>query len=355
MSSLVERCAREQPATLRRALRELPRTAAGLAARVAADVAGRGGAVRSVTLLGAGSSLNAALTAVDAFRAATGAPTAVHESVALGRGPAAPEPGPGDLLVAVSQSGASTATVAAAARAAAAGATAVLVTAGPAPAGVLRLDVACGPEDVGAKTKGYAHTVLALAALAAALGGQGLPPGSGALPGAVAALLADDGAVRATAAAAAAGAPLVLLSSGPDLGTVREGALKFSEITRLPARWSSGEEFLHGEHRTLTPATRLVVVSGPTADAARDRDLVRVLRRAAGHVLLVTGERRAGDHPGGTLVVPGDLPAGVFPVAAVVPLQLLALRAAAARGVDPDEAVLADLVREFGTKAAAAG
>lgn len=338
----VEASVREQPEVLARQLATLPAAVRDALAAAAVDRTSR------VLLVGSGTSHHASRLAASSFARPVRAlvPTdALHFPGDLVLGP--------DLLVVgVSQSGRSTGTRAVLDRARAAGAATLLVTGelsdGPHPA----LDIACGPEPAGAKTKGYTATVLALHLL-----GRALDPDDGddvhTVPDAVATAIADAAAPVAALVAAPAPTDVHVVTWGPWRPIADEGALKILETARVPAEVWDVEEFLHGPHRRLHPGSLLVVVGerGELADRA-DR-LARFVVETGGRALHVIA---GGTASAGAAEARIALPAAgdAARLAAVVPLQLLAVELTRARGLSPEEDVFPDFHGRLGSKAVSA-
>lgn len=126
-----------------------------------------------------------------------------------------------------------------------------------------------------------------------------------------------------------------LLSAGADSGTVRYGAAKFVELTRIPAWASDLEEFAHSQYWAM-PVTDLVVVVATdpmladlaSASCAALADLgVRCIAVDSEAAPVMTAARRC--------TLPA-LPATVAPLVSAVPLQALAYQLALASGLDPN-------------------
>jgi glucosamine--fructose-6-phosphate aminotransferase (isomerizing) len=188
-----------------------------------------------------------------------------------------------------------------------------------------------GPERSVAATKTYTAQLLAVALLASSLSrSRRFAEGLGALPDAVADTLGAEAAARRVAARLAAASRLVVLSRGLNYPTAHEIALKLKELALLDAEALSGADFRHGPIALAGPDLPAIVVSPPgTATEADLAELAAELRRRGSPVLLVGPAGR------GMLPVP-RLPELLSPIVAVVPGQLLALHAARARGLDPD-------------------
>ncbi|MFQ3622053.1 MAG: hypothetical protein SNJ73_00760 [Acetobacteraceae bacterium] len=125
-----------------------------------------------------------------------------------------------------------------------------------------------------------------------------------------------------------------LLSAGAHTGTVRYGAAKFAEITRIPAWAADLEEFAHSQYWAM-PLTDLVVVvasDGPLAKRAEETC------SALAQLGVTTLAIDAADAPVQTAtarVTLPPLPAELAPIVAAVPLQRLAHDLAESSGLDP--------------------
>lgn len=338
----------EQPEVLAHQRAVLP--AAVRAAVAAADA----GATTRVLLVGSGTSHHAARLA----RPSAARPArvlvpgdALHGDGDLGLGP--------DLLVVgVSQSGRSTGTRAVLDRARAAGSPTLLVTGDPGPAGPggpAVLDVACGPERVGPKTKGFTATVVALHLLLRMLddpAGASLA-GLDDLAARVRAVLADAASAVAAVCARPAPESVHVVTWGRWRPVADEGALKVLETARVPVDVWDVEEFLHGPHRRLGPGSLLVVVGDGDAPAVAAEALAAFVVEIGGRVLQVRTGGPPTDPPGTTgdrhvRVGVGDGPAA--PLVAVVALQLLAVALTTARGLTPEDDVHPGFHTRLGSK-----
>lgn len=338
----------EQPAVLADQHAVLP--AAVHAALAAADA----GATTRVLLVGSGTSHHAArLARTSAARPARALVPgdALHGEEDLGLGP--------DLLVVgVSQSGRSTGTRAVLDRARAAGSPTLLVTGDPVPAGPggpAVLDVGCGPERVGPKTKGFTATVVALHLLLRTLddpAGASLA-GLDDLPARVRAVLADAAPAADAVCARPAPDAVHVVTWGRWHPVADEGALKVLETARVPVDVWDVEEFLHGPHRRLGPGSLLVVVGDDDGPAAHAEALAAFVVEIGGRVLQVrTGAHRTVPHGAAAdrhaRVGVGDGPAA--PLVAAVALQLLAVALTCARGLTPEEDVHPGFHTRLGSK-----
>lgn len=238
----------------------------------------------------------------------------------------------GWLAVGVSQSGQTPEIVTVLERYGAAGATTVAITndrdSPLAATAHATLDTAAGAERAVPATKTVTSQFAAFAILAEALGGDPALPWD-ALPGATAAVLADDAPATAAAASIADDTTgLVAIARGLLLGAALEAALKVKETTGILAEGASAADFLHGPIAVVRRGLPVLTLSagGPTAtdvtafaDAARAR---------GGHVLSIS--------PSGDLPIPTTLGDGLSSITAIIRAQQLARAISLQRGIDPD-------------------
>lgn len=250
------------------------------------------------------------------------------------------------LVVAVSQSGRSTATLRSLAVARDRGARTVLVTGEPVRPGLadVVVDLRCGPEEVGAKTKGFTATI---ATLAAVLGGAEDLAG---IPERVAAALDTEPLVSAWARSLAPSVSVSITGSGPNLATAQEAALKILETARIPVEAVETEEFLHGPHRRLGPGLALVVLALDGPLLPRALALIDYAAPLVAGLLVVTDtDTPLPDRVTAVRLAPG-LPEELTPLPAIVPLQLLAVALTEHLGLSPEDAVLPDFHTRLASK-----
>lgn len=204
-------------------------------------------------------------------------------------------------------------------------------------------------EESSTHTASYTANLAALALIARAVGTPGsagrtvLDDGLARLPAVLTHLLDDQDAVRPTAAALAARGRLVLAGAGPNAVTAREGALKVKESSFLVAEGFELETILHGGLQPIEAGDVAVVIlaNGPAVE--RSLSVIRALDLIGARVLVVADAAVADQIPAsdgpayeGRVVIFDSLPEVLSPIAAAVPLQLLAAFAADLRGTNAD-------------------
>ena len=243
------------------------------------------------------------------------------------------------LLVAVSQSGVSPdllRTVEAARRG---GAVTLSVTNAPASplatAAELHIDLLAGPERAVAATKSYTAQLLALYLLIDALR-SGTGNAAACLPDAGEAVLARANPSMACQAARYRFAQrLVATGRGYAYPTAREAALKLMETSYVAGQAFSGADLLHGPLAMLdSQVPVLAIVPGGVAGAAMQPVLPRI--RQARADLFVVGAPAAMALADSGFALPDGIEEECSPLLEILPLQLLALHLAVARGENPD-------------------
>jgi glucosamine--fructose-6-phosphate aminotransferase (isomerizing) len=329
----------DQPACVERLLGRLPTDVSRLR-DLALDCTG-------VTLVARGSSDNAARYAQYLVPIRSGLPvtlatpslsTVYHRTPTLS----------GQLVVAISQSGRSTDIVSVLAAAREQGRPTVAITNDPQSplAGEADhvVDLAAGPERSVAATKTYTTSLVAVAALALALGPPSADSGAWAELERLPDLLRDALAIgeqpaRDTARTLHPASRAVAVGRGLNLSTAHETALKITELTGTQVVPYSPADLLHGPVGAVGPEVPLLLVAPDEAASSDVLALVPDLvgRGAAVHVLASAADGVApADGVATVVAIPADVPPWLSPVVAVVPGQLVARALAESRGVDVD-------------------
>jgi glutamine---fructose-6-phosphate transaminase (isomerizing) len=257
------------------------------------------------------------------------------------------DPGVGHALVlAISQSGASPDIVAVVEAARRQGAPTVALTNDPSSPLAERadwtLDLSAGPELAIAATKTYTASLLAVAALSAAMVEDPVERAAdqaavAAVPDALEAMLSLEPEMERIAAAHASADRLLVIARGYEYATAREWAIKIKELAHVFADPYSAADFEHGPVALIEPGVPVIAVvrDGPTA-AGLIEQLERLRDDLDAQLTIVS------DMPGAlglaawpvTVVLP---PAEwLAPIATIVAGQFHALYLTIARGLDPD-------------------
>ncbi len=284
-----------------------------------------------VVVTGCGSTHYLALTAASLLRAAGRRAWAVPASELLpDADPVMADPSRTALLV-FSRSGTTTETVLAVEQyRRLGGATVIAVTCHPdAPlaraADIVWVAAAAAERSV-AQTRSFSAMLLIAQAIAGAVGGAD-PSVLDKLPAHAERLLADARVPTSEIARDLAYTSFYFLASDPLFGVASEGMLKLKEMSLTSSEAYHSMEFRHGPMSMCDPSAVVVGLVSPER-ATHELAVLDDVRPMSGRVVTV-GDRAH-------LNVPGSLPRWARPVLYLMPLQLLALERALAKGLDPD-------------------
>jgi glucosamine--fructose-6-phosphate aminotransferase (isomerizing) len=199
------------------------------------------------------------------------------------------------------------------------------------------IELRAGAERSVAATKTYTAQLAIIAALAAHLGGdERRLTELRRLPEHVAATLAGTPPITQVAERYRYMRECVVIGRGFNYATAREVALKLKELTYVMADAYSSADFRHGPIATVEVGLPVLVIA-PEGRALEDvLDLVRELRSRGAELLVISNAAEALALARTPLPIPADLPEWLSPVVAVVPGQVLGLRLALAKDLDPD-------------------
>lgn len=128
---------------------------------------------------------------------------------------------------------------------------------------------------------------------------------------------------------------LFFIGKGADRITALEGALKFKEITyKMTDAYPAGE-LKHGPIALVDESSAVIAIATSPADKPRISAAVSELRARGAYVAAVSAVGDVGADA--TEILPPLTDAKLYPVAAVIPLQILALSTSCALGIDPDK------------------
>lgn len=200
------------------------------------------------------------------------------------------------------------------------------------------VELRMGREESIAATKTYTAELTVIAALAAQWSGQPSRVAElRALPGTVAQAL--DLAVGATGAIERFASPdrCAVIARGYNYATAFELALKLKELTYVNATAYSSADFRHGPIATIEPGFPVALIM-PSGAALPDMlDLCQELRRREADLAVISDDSRATGLGNVAVPLPRDVPEWLSPIVAIIPGQMMALRLALAKGLNPDE------------------
>ena len=250
------------------------------------------------------------------------------------------------LVLAISQSGESPDIVAVVEAARRQGAPTVALTNDPssplAEQADWTLDLSAGPERAIAATKTYTASLLAVAALSAAMTRDRAARAAdqaavATVPDALEAMLKLEPEMARIARAQAAADRLLVIARGYEYATAREWAIKIKELARVFADPYSAADFQHGPVALVEPGVPVLAIvrDGPTAAGLTEQlvDLRDDLDAQLTVVSDVPAALAAATWPVAVARPPAEW---LAPIATIVAGQLHALHLTIARGLDPD-------------------
>jgi len=184
-------------------------------------------------------------------------------------------------------------------------------------------------------TATYTATLAALLGIAAGAAGASDAPLAAGFAAAAAAQAAAIGQRDAVASLARAPSGIRFLSAGAERGTAEYGAAKCVELCRVPVWAGDLEEFAHSQYWSMPASDLVVVIATEPALARYASDACAALAELAATTFAVDSADAPVAGASGCVTLPA-IPAGFAPLAAAVPLQLLAHAVATATGFDPD-------------------
>lgn len=246
------------------------------------------------------------------------------------------------LVIAISQSGASPDTIAVIEAARRQGALTVALTNEPSSPLAMAADwtiaLSAGPELAIAATKTYTASLLAVAALSAALTGDAADRAAvEATPEALNAMLALEPQMADAARAHAAADRALIIARGYEYATAREWSIKIKELAHVFADPYSAADFAHGPVALVEAGVPLIAVvrDGPAA-AGLVEQLERLRAELEPNLTVLSDRPDALALATRPVLLPPAPAEWVAPIATIVAGQLHAMHLALARGKDPD-------------------
>jgi glucosamine--fructose-6-phosphate aminotransferase (isomerizing) len=307
-------------------------------------------AIDRVWITACGTAYHAGLIGQEIFRRVLRLPTNVEYAHELRY--ADPIIGPNELTIAVSQSGETADTLAAARLAVEKGSRMLSIT-NVVGSTLSRyaddiLYTRAGPEISVASTKAYMAMLIAQYLLALRIGAARgtvdnelagrVSHGLHLLPAAIEEVLRREDSVVAAAESMVDADDVYFIGRGLDYAIAMEGSLKLKEISYLHSEAMPAGELKHGTLALITDGVPVVVMLTQTAVYDKVISAVQEVKARGGRIIAVAydSDTEIDAHADIVLRIP-DMEDLLAPVAAVVPLQLLAYHVARLRGHDIDQ------------------
>ena len=204
-----------------------------------------------------------------------------------------------------------------------------------------------GPEIGVASTKAFLSTLTILALLAVHLGRMRMLSAARAMdilraleaaPAQIESILAQDQAIKKLALKYAAADDFFFLGRGYTYPIALEGALKLKEISYIHAEGYSAAEMKHGPIALIDPKTPTVFLLPQDSMYEKTLANLSMIRARKGPIIALAteGDTQIQKVADDVFYLPKTLEP-IYPILAVVPLQLFAYHIAVARGCDVDK------------------
>jgi glucosamine--fructose-6-phosphate aminotransferase (isomerizing) len=204
------------------------------------------------------------------------------------------------------------------------------------------LDLSAGPERAIAATKTYTASLLAVAALSAALMTDAATRAKdqaavARIPDALAGMLALEPEMERIAREQAAADRLLVIARGFEYATAREWAIKIKELAHVFADPYSAADFQHGPVALVEPGVPVIAIvrDGPTA-AGLIEQLARLREDLDAQLAIVSDVPAVLASATWPVAVAPPPAEWLAPIATIVAGQLHAMALTVARGLDPD-------------------
>ena len=307
-------------------------------------------AIDRVWITACGTAYHAGLIGQEVFRRILRLPANVEYAHELRY--ADPIVGPNELTIAISQSGETADTLAAARLASERGSRMLAIT-NVVGSTLSRyaddiLYTRAGPEISVASTKAYMAMLIAQYLLALRIGAARgtvdarlaaeVSHGLHQLPAAIEDVLSRSGAAEEAAKLVRDAEDMYFIGRGLDYAIAMEGSLKLKEISYLHSEAMPAGELKHGTLALITEGVPVVVILTQRAVYDKTISAVQEVKARGGVVIAVAydSDTEIASHADQVIRIP-DMSDLLAPVAAVVPLQLMAYHVARMRGHDIDQ------------------
>ena len=204
-----------------------------------------------------------------------------------------------------------------------------------------------GPEIGVASTKAFTSQVTVLALLALLMGrirmlslnrGQQIIKALERLPAQIQTILGQSAVIEQIAKKYSGAKNFFYLGRQYNFPVALEGALKLKEISYIHAEGYPAAEMKHGPIALIDESTPSVVIVPSDSMYEKTLSNLQVVKARKGPIIAIAteGNQQLGDHANDVIYVPETIEP-LFPLLAVIPLQLLAYHIAVARGCDVDK------------------
>ncbi|HHW02171.1 MAG TPA: SIS domain-containing protein [Thermoanaerobacterales bacterium] len=269
------------------------------------------------------------------------------------------------LMIAVSQSGRSTGTLECVKKARIMGIETAAVTADKdsplAAASDHVIEVMCGEEQAGPKTKGYTSTMLTLQLMALCLGKKagfiGEKEYCNYLEQIWRMIENIDDVIQKSRQWIDKNMEwknaksICVIGYGPGYGTALEGSLKILETFRKPVLAYDVEEYIHGPYNTLDENSFMIFIDAKPGGSPELNKLMDFAKNITKNFLVIAaGDGNAADITQEHIIPIPPCDELVSPLISIVPFQVIAYRLAKSRGIEPETPRYPEFHKIMGSK-----
>jgi glucosamine--fructose-6-phosphate aminotransferase (isomerizing) len=128
---------------------------------------------------------------------------------------------------------------------------------------------------------------------------------------------------------------LAFLARGPSMASALAGALMAQEASRIFAAALSSAQFRHGPVEAVREGFRAIMFAGNDGASRLNHEMASYIAACGGKCLVIGPEERA-DKMDGVMYLPiASVPAPLLPILEIIPVQLLTITLALAKGYEP--------------------
>jgi glucosamine--fructose-6-phosphate aminotransferase (isomerizing) len=199
------------------------------------------------------------------------------------------------------------------------------------------IELHAGSEQSVAATKTYTAQLAVMAMFAAALSGEARHMDAlQQLPAAIETTLHLSASIAQQVERYRYMDRCIVIGRGYNYATSFELALKLKELTYVMATSYSSADFRHGPIATIESGLPVFLVMPTGATFADMLELAQELRRRDAELLVISESQEALALAHTALPIPPGIPEWFSPLTAIIPGQLVALRLALSKGLNPD-------------------
>ena len=148
-------------------------------------------------------------------------------------------------------------------------------------------------------------------------------------------MLSKDGEIKKIAETLKEKEHAFFLARGANVPMAYEGSLKFKEITYIHSEAYPGGELKHGTLSLVTEGTPVIALAPKDETTAKLLGNIKETKARGATIISITNDPNVKKESDYVVEIP-DVDHRLYPLALIIPLQLLAYHASVLRGINPD-------------------